>query len=115
METLLVDPSWLVHSFTYRKYAGASNKGGFLFDDPVEVTKCRIDYRPSYTRSADRVTRIGDATIYCYGAFTQGAAMSDLVEKSRVTIDGKEYTVQATNRYAGITTKEPFCIELVVM
>lgn len=115
METLLVDPSWLVNSFTYRKYAGQGNKGGVSFDGPVEVTACRIDYSPSYTRNADAVTRIGDATIFCYGAYTKGVAMSDLIEKSRVTIDGKEYTVQATNRLQGITSSDIFCIEMVVM
>ena len=113
--TLLVDSRWLVDSFSYKKYLGKSEFGGSQLADPVTVTGCRISYKPSYTRVGGELTRLGDAIIYCYAAYTEGAAISDLIEKSEVIINGKTYTIKQAKRYSEIASGKPYSVELVVI
>lgn len=115
MQTLQVDPRWLVDEFVYEKYAGEDEYGGVQFDSAIIVKNCRIDYKKSYERNATEVLKIGDGTIYCYGKYTTGAALKDLVEKSKVTIDGKAYTIKQVAIFKEVMSSEIFSVELVIL
>lgn len=115
MQTLQVDPRWLVDSFTFEKYAGADEYGGVKFEKPITVENCRIDYKKSYERNSNEVVKIGDGTIFCYGKYTTGAALTDLVEKSKVTIDGKPYTIKQVAIFKEVMSSDIFSVELVIL
>lgn len=115
MDTLLVDPSWLVDSFEYAAYAGDGRSGQPLFLDPVTVTNCRFDFAPSFERDGKQVTKIGDATIFCYGAFTEGVPIQSFAERSKVIYDGKEYTIKTVRKFRNIASSGLFSVELVVI
>ena len=92
MATLL--DSWLIHEFTYKEYLGRKEAGGVNLAPEVTVTNCRINIAPSFERNSTETVKVGDATIYCYGEYTEGVKLEDLKERSEVTIFGKNYTVK---------------------
>lgn len=115
MPTLLIDPSWLIASFKYKEYLGRKEAGGSSLAEAVDVTACRINIAPSYTRNGKELVQIGDATIYCYAEYTEGVELTDLKEKSEVIIDGKTYTVQKVHKRYEIDAPKLFAVEMVVI
>lgn len=115
MPTLPINKTWLVDTFDYYQYNDADEFGGVSFKEPVSVTGCRIDFKPSYTRTGDGITRIGNAVIFCYEGATKGAKLDDLVAKSEVMIRGKKYTVKEARRYHEVTSTKPYSVELVIL
>lgn len=114
MPTLPVSKAWLVDSFELMQYANADEYGGAQYRDAVLVTGCRIDYKPTYTRTADEVTRLGNAMIYCYAGYTS-VDLATLTEKSQVKIQGKTYTVKEARRYHEVESGKPYSVELVIL
>ena len=115
MDTLLVDPSWLTDSFEFFEFKGRTRAGGLEFNDPVNVTVCKIDESPKYAVENKQSVKYANAMIYCYAAFTEGISLDKLKEKSKVSIGGKDHQVTEVRLRKHISSGDLFSVEMVVL
>ena len=87
-----VNSNWLVDSFEYHEFTKVDEWQKAVFEEPVEVSKVRIEFGTRYSRDKKEAKVISNAIIYCFASDT--VPLLDFKERAKVVIEGKEYLIQ---------------------
>lgn len=97
----MVPKSMLNDSFTYEEFEGEDRNGAPTYKDPIEVSNMKFEEKKVWHRDSNEAALKRNGRLFCYSAHT--TPFLSFKEKSRVTVDGQEYTINAVNAY-----DEPF-------
>lgn len=106
----------LVDSFVYEEYKGQEKINGYQQDSykpPVTIERVRIDRSTVWTRGSKEDLLQADGVIYTDSVWT--TPVSEFVERSKVTYDGKERVINKIIPKTHITSNKLIGYELEVV
>ena len=83
---------WWIHQADYKHYDGMDDFGSDSYLDPHTIDYCRFDNSTVYSRDtqANRIQANG----VLFVCAIRNSYLPELTERSKVVVNGKEYTIQ---------------------
>lgn len=109
-----INPEWLVDTITIELYKGEGDYNEAVYGELIACENCRVDLSKVYSGTGNDRTISANATAYLFAPFTSNfpSDISDEYLKARVVYEGKTYQVSNWKKWHGITSNEPFSVEL---
>ncbi|MBC2004642.1 minor capsid protein [Listeria booriae] len=86
--------SWLIHSVIYEGYTGDKDSWGNPAYEPGKIiAHVRVDLNTVFSRDSTQKQVVADGIIFIDSTNSEGTP-DKFVEESRITFDGKEYTLK---------------------
>jgi len=85
---------WLIHTIEYReKLEGKDSYGNPLFAEPITIKHVRFDDSTVFSRDATDTKILANAVIFVDSTHSTNLP-ERFVEESKITFNGKEYTLK---------------------
>lgn len=85
---------WLIHTIEYReKLQGKDSYGNPLFAEPITIENVRFDDLTVFSRDARDTKILANAVIFVDSTHSTNLP-EKFVEESKITFNGKEYTLK---------------------
>ena len=108
-----MDERVLVDSFEYSEFIDVDRFNQPSFKESLKVEHVRIDRNTVFSKDTNDNKVIAEAVIFCYAGLSD--PFIEFKERSKVTFDGIERTIQKVVYITEPYTELPFSYELEVM
>lgn len=108
-----IDPNVLVHEFEYHEYTGQDRFKQPNYDEPLTVSKVRVDESSVFSRDGDQKRILANAVIFVYNGYSE--PFVEFKEQSKIVFNGKDYLLSKVIPIAEPYSDKLFSVELEVV